>query len=261
MVASRGEAGSRIVLDGTLNLRDLGGWVTSSGIPTVYGRLYRSDRLSNLSDRDHRILESRRIATVVDLRRDHEVAEHPSKLWSTVRAVHQIPMGGHLSRQVSLAELILAGELGPITEADVAASYVELLNTQASSLARAIEALLSGDPALFHCTAGKDRTGVLSMLILWTVGVNRNDVLLDFELSNEYRTERRIAELRPGFAAAGVDIDAYRAALSAPRSALDHAMTWLTREYGGAEGYLTEAAGLTEPGSRLRQLLLDPAPG
>jgi protein-tyrosine phosphatase len=262
MSSERGGAGSLITLDGTMNLRDLGGWPVSTGERagqvTAYGHFYRSDRLSKLSDRDHLRLEALRISTVVDLRFEIEVAEHPSRLWSTVEAHHEIPIGGDLANQRSFVDQILAGQVDRVTEEEVGTSYIELMEAQAGSLGRAVEALLAGGPGLFHCTAGKDRTGVLSMLILSTVGVSSDDVLRDFELSNRYRAERRIAELRPRFMAAGIDIELFRPALSAPRSAMEHAMAWLAGTHGDAEVFLA-AAGVAEAGPRLRARLLSAA--
>lgn len=255
------EPGALIALDGTLNLRDLGGWSTESGHRRVArGRFFRSDRLSDLTDADHRVLVGLGITTVVDLRYEAEVEAHPSRLWSTVVDHHEIPLGGELANQRSFIERVLAGEFEVITEADVAESYLEMLNAHAEDFGRAVVALLAGGPGLFHCTAGKDRTGLLSMLLLRTVGVAAAEVLIDFTLSNEYRAERRMAQLRPTFDAHDLDIEFFRPALSAPRAALERAMTWIDETHGGAEGYLVEAARLGRVGHRLRAHLLEPAP-
>ncbi|MCP3987964.1 MAG: tyrosine-protein phosphatase [Actinomycetia bacterium] len=247
--------GALIELDGTMNLRDLGGWPATGGA-TAYGRLYRSDRLSGLSDADHRHLEGREIVTVIDLRYEAEVNEHPSRLWSSVTNHHEIPMGGDLADQRSFVERVLAGDLEGISDDDVAESYVTMLDTHADQFGQAIEALLAPGPALFHCTAGKDRTGLLSMLVLGTVGVSDDDIISDFVLSNKYRASRRIEQLRPTFEAQGLDIDRYRPALSAPGPAMIKALEWITSTSGTAERYLTMEAGVAEAASRLRQLLI-----
>ena len=196
--------GALIALDGTLNLRDLGGWTTSSGTDMVTrGRLYRSDRLSDLTAADHALLERLRIATVVDLRYEREVTEHPSRLWSGVENHLSIPMGGELADQRSFIERALDGDFDGITDDDVGESYITFLADHAVDFGTAIAAVTDGAPALFHCTAGKDRTGLLAMLVLRTLAVSDADVLRDFTLSNMYRAERRMAELRPVFAERG----------------------------------------------------------
>ncbi|MDH3682694.1 MAG: tyrosine-protein phosphatase [Acidimicrobiia bacterium] len=261
MSAEKAAPGALIALDGTLNFRDLGGWPAESGEYRVLrGRVFRSDRLSDLTAADHRRLVGLGIATVVDLRYEAEVEAHPSRLWPTVVDHHEIPLGGDLADQRSFIERALAGEYDGITDADVGESYLDMLRLHAEDFGRAVAALLEGGPALFHCTAGKDRTGLLSMLLLRTVGVGAAHVLADFALSNEYRAERRMAQLRPTFEAHDLDIESFRPALSAPPPALERAMAWIDETHGGAQGYLTEAANLANAGDRLRAHLLEPAP-
>lgn len=253
--------GSLIALDGTLNLRDLGGWPTASGDHQVARHtLYRSDRLSDLTAADHRVLASLGIVTVIDLRHDAEAAEHPSKLWPGVDNHVKIPMGGDLADQRSFIERALAGEYTGISDHDVAASYVDFLTGHASDFGTAVDTLAYGGPALFHCTAGKDRTGLLAMLLLRTVGVADSDVRRDFVLSNEYRAERRVAALRPVFAEHGLDVEDFRPALSAPEAALVHAMRWIDDAHGSTAAYLAGPCNVTEPVARLEGRLLRPAP-
>ncbi len=258
-MTSEAAAGALIPLEGTLNLRDLGGWTTATGRTTAFGHFYRSDRLSGLTDADHHTLDDLAIDTVVDLRYEAEVAEHPSLLWSTVAHHHEIPMGGELADQRSFIDRALAGEFDGITDADVADSYIDLLGNHAEGFGRAVTALLDGGAGLYHCTAGKDRTGLLSMLVLRTVGVSTSDVLADFVLSNEYRAAKRMAQLKPVFDDAGLDIESFRPALSAPRPALEQAVSWIEANHGTAEAFLTGPGAVDDPGARLQARLLEPA--
>ena len=121
----------------------------------------------------------------------------------------------------------MAGEIEEVTIDDVAASYVEMLTRHADGFARAVEALLDPRPALFHCTAGKDRTGLLAMLLLAAVGVGEPDIITDYGLTNRYRAQRRIDQLRPAFERQGLDIERFRPALGAPEAAMLHALAWL----------------------------------
>ncbi len=247
--------GARIELDGLLNLRDLGGWSTPDGL-VRRGRLYRSDRLHGLTDADLAELDRRSVDTVIDLRHGREVAQHPNRLWSQVRDHVHVPMGGALVEQGSFVERALQGVIERVTDDDVARSYQDMLADHGVDLGRAVEAALAADVALYHCTAGKDRTGLLSMLVLKTLGADDEDVLDDFTLSNRYRSEIRIEQLRPRFADAGLDVENLRPALSAPRPAMEAALAWIGREFATAERYLTEAGGVTEAGPRLRRALL-----
>lgn len=253
------EPGALIPLNGTLNLRDLGGWPTAGGT-IAHGRLFRSDRLAGLTGDDHSRLDALGIATVIDLRYEQEVAEHPSLLWSSVVNHHNIPLGGALANQQSFIARALAGHFDGVSDDDVGQSYLDLLEIHATDFGRAIEALLEpSDPALFHCTAGKDRTGLLAMLILRAVGVADDDVLTDFELSNRYRARRRVAELRSVFADHGLDVELFRPALSAPRPAMERAMGWIDHEWGGTGRWISDAASVEEAEHRLtRRLVTQP---
>jgi protein-tyrosine phosphatase len=249
--------GSLIALTGTLNLRDLGGWPTRSGDHVAWGMLYRSDRLSDLTPGDHDVLDEFGITTVIDLRYEAEADQHPSNLWSSVDRHLHVPMGGDLADQRTFIERALAGEFDGITDHDVGESYIDFLTGHANDFGTAVEALSSGGPSLFHCTAGKDRTGLLSMLLLRTVGVADVDVLRDFTLSNEYRADRRIAQLRPVFVDHGLEIERFRPALSAPAPALVRAMAWLDEQHGSTAAYLAGPCGVAEPVERLQARLLD----
>lgn len=242
-----------------MNLRDLGGWTGHEGRTVARGHVYRCDRLSDLTDADLGTLTELGIETVIDLRHEGETSQHPSRLWASVVLHRNIPMAAELASQKSLVDLILAGEITEVTMAEVEASYREILDRHASGFGLAVETILaSAGPSLFHCTAGKDRTGLLAMLVLSTVGVSDEDVLADFALSNPYRAERRMTELRPSFEARGLDIERFRPALTAPEPALAAAIPWLRQTHGSVEAYLEGAAGVPDAGRRLRERLLYP---
>lgn len=248
--------GTRIDLDGALNLRDLGGWEADGG-RLAFGRLFRSDRLSELSDADHQKLSELGVRTVIDLRHDHEVEDAPSKLWSSVEHHQNIPMTGDSVQPRTFLEMAFSGELDRISDTTVGEMYISMLTRHAADFGRAINLAVAQSPSLFHCTAGKDRTGLFAMLVLGTMGVSDTDILTDFTLSNTYRAETRIKELTPLFAEKGLDVEDFRPALSAPQIALEMAIEWLTNIHGGPQPYLTSAAGMTDNDvAALRTLLI-----
>jgi protein-tyrosine phosphatase len=183
------QPGTRIDMAGMLNLRDIGGWVTADGGTVVRGRIYRSDRLSSLTADDHVKLDDLGIRTVIDLRFEFEVSEDPSLLWSTVTDHHHIPIAGELAQQKSFLDRAFGGELSDLTDASVGDSYIEMLERYSTEFGRAVTSAISGSPSLYHCTAGKDRTGLTTMLLLATAGVSDDDILTDFTLSNTYRAD------------------------------------------------------------------------
>ncbi|MDP7067819.1 MAG: tyrosine-protein phosphatase, partial [Acidimicrobiales bacterium] len=129
---------------------------------------------------------------------------------------------------------------------DVANSYIEMLSDSGDQFARFLDLAADLDcwPLLFHCTAGKDRTGIAAALILEICGLDRESVLDDYELTNPLRADHRINELRSSLEAAGADVEALRPALSAPRAAMEKTLSHLDRNYGGVEDFLLGQLGI-----------------
>lgn len=167
-----------LLFDGCVNFRDLGGYCTGDGAVLEWRRLFRADGLHRLSPEDHRRLLALQVATVIDLRTVDE-AEQRGRF-----PVDQVPV-----RYVDLPlfdVLPAAEELPSWREASyVAERYVDMVADGAPVLARAFDVLGSPGslPAVFHCSAGKDRTGVLSALILAFLGVPDETIVADYALS------------------------------------------------------------------------------
>jgi protein-tyrosine phosphatase len=163
---------------GCVNFRDLGGYRTGGGRHLRWRQLFRADGLHKLTDADRRQLGDLGIATVIDLRTVDE-AEQRGRF-----PVDHVPV-----RYVALplTDVLPATEELPSWRESsyVAARYLEMVTRGGAALSASIEALASPDglPAVFHCSAGKDRTGVLSALILAFVGVPDETIVADYALS------------------------------------------------------------------------------
>lgn len=253
-------AAERLVpLEGTMNFRDLGGYQASDG-HVRWGLVFRADGLHELSGADVTRLRDLGIRVVHDFRRDDERERSPSRLVGHDWAEQVVlAMGGSGVDQRDLLERIFAGEVNEVTVDYMIDVYQQLLSEHARSFGVLFESLATPGrlPALFHCTAGKDRTGLAAALLLRVLGVSDRDILEDYELSNRYRGNRRIEQLRPRLEEAGVDLERVRAYLTAPRPALEAALEWIDAEHDGVDGYLARAAEV-EPTviERLRQLLV-----
>ena len=249
---------ARIELEGALNFRDLGGYPTADGRTVRTGLVFRSDGLHALTEADCAVVGGLGLRTVYDLRRDVERERRPSIAHTEGLEVTVLAMGedGPVTQQFELLDLVLNGELPRADDEFMTGEYTRMLDENAALFGTLLSGLAEPDalPALFHCTAGKDRTGVAAALLLLLLGVDRETVLDDYELTNEYRSNRRIAELTPQLGAAGVDVDNVRALLSARRPVLEGALDHV----GDVDPYLRGPAGMTpETIERLRALLLD----
>ena len=101
-------------------------------------------------------------------------------------------------------------------------------------------------PMVFHCTAGKDRTGLMAMLLLGALGVADDEIARDYELTTHYRSRKRLTVLRPQLEAAGVDVDAVLPFLTAQAPVMAATIAALEARHGSIESYLTGPAGVAE---------------
>lgn len=207
------------------NLRDLGGYPTADGRITAWERFFRSDTPRGLSESDIQWLLDRKVTTIIDLRSDGEVSRLPNQL-----ADHPGFFYHHCP--------LLGGEITEITESEVGHGYFRTLDRR-ESMGRVMRLILDApDGVLFHCMAGKDRTGMTAMLLLSLAGVGRADILADYQVSETY-LEALICQ----FKAAWVDMPAF--AGQSKRAYMETCMDLLTEQYGSVPAYL-RAVGLND---------------
>jgi protein-tyrosine phosphatase len=253
----------RVPLEGAANFRDLGGYRTADGGRTRWGLVFRSDALHALTVEDAALVGRLGLRVVYDLRGDHERRRHPSVELpdGDVRRV-LLGIGGAAGESKEITERILDGEIPEITEEFLVGAYQQMAERDPTTFVALLTGLTDPDglPALFHCTAGKDRTGMTAALLLRLLGVDEETVLDDYELSTAHWSEHRIALLRPSFERAGIDIERFRPLFVAPRVAMASLLSILRDAHGGVEGYLVEAGGMDpEAVAELRRLLVQPA--
>ncbi|WP_018504297.1 tyrosine-protein phosphatase [Parafrankia discariae] len=256
-----GGGGSRLVrLEGAVNVRDLGGYPTADGGRVRWGRVYRSAALHRLTAADLTAVERLGLRVVYDLRTDAEIELAPSLLPGGVRR-ERLAIGGSAARNKDLTDLVVAGRLAEVPPDFLTRVYDAMAETGAAAFGRLLTGLAEPDatPALFHCTAGKDRTGVAAALLLSLLGVDESLILDDFELSTVHYTDPKMARLRRRLAGTDVDVEHYRVVFGAPRQALSTLLATLTERHGSVPGYLEEVAGIApDLPARLRAQLVEP---
>ncbi len=256
------EVAQRLVpLEGTLNFRDLGGYPTSDGRRVRWGRVYRSDSLAQLTQADWARLHQMGIGTIVDFRRVAEVEAAPTSPppGTSYHRAH-FAIGSLGADQRELLDRVLAGEIDSIGVDEVQQIYMDMVYDHAESFGALLTTIAEPGrlPVVFHCTAGKDRTGLAAAFLLSALGVREDLILDDYELTNRYRTARRLVALRPRLAEAGVELGRVLPYLSAPRQVMAGVLSHLDREFGSVSGYLTELAGVDRQVlEELRRLLVE----
>jgi protein-tyrosine phosphatase len=238
-----------IALDGAVNFRDLGGYATNDGRRTRWRVLFRADGLGELSLTDFSILRELGIRTVVDLRSGHEVEQGRFDVEAHPVDFHHFPFIDQLPNAEQWDRR--PGLLG--------AQYKEMLDDAAPQIIGALEVLAAPDahPAVFHCTAGKDRTGLLSALVLSLLGVPEETVVADYALSGG-AMERLRAKLilkYPDGKDVIADIDEV---FSANPANMVELFAYLRERYGSVAEYAVTVGVPDAVVARLREELLEP---
>lgn len=253
-----------LALEGAPNFRDLGGYETSDGRRVKWGRLYRSDDLAQLTDADVARVAELGIQLVCDFRAESERQAEPDRLPSADPPdVAALPIGAESFLVNDLRERIRTGDLEGL---DLRAMMIEGNRQFATTFAPQYAAMFeriaqpANLPALVHCTAGKDRAGFASALILSALGVPRETVMADFLLTNHYTaaaTERQLLLIRV-FSLFRADADALRPLFGVEPAYLDAAFEAIEAQHGTFDAYRRDALGLDDAElEAFRALLLE----
>ena len=232
----------QVILDGPSNFRDLGGYPTASGRATRWGRIYRSDRLDGLSGRDHDVLEMLGVDVVFDLRSSIENDAAPYDLPGSIERVH-LPLSSDQVRARPMLQRIIDGDLRSYSAEDMAAGYMRILDAFGPSFVAMVERVADGATVVAHCTAGKDRTGLLSMILLGLAGVDDGDLLDDYEISDRYRDSGMRDAYADSIRELGLDPEDFSAMFSSPRAVMRDTLEGLRSQWGSVEDYLRHAGG------------------
>ena len=173
--------------EGSFNFRDLGGWQTNDGTSVRWGRLFRADSVHLMTDAD--VLRARdqlRIRTVVDLRNDEEIAVGGVGALASAAARVHAPLSSRRGLSpVDAAALAAQANVADRSPGRLAFGYLQTLERSSDLIVDVVERFASSDalPGVFFCAAGKDRTGVMSAVILGAIGVRDSDIVEDYFLT------------------------------------------------------------------------------
>jgi protein-tyrosine phosphatase len=221
-----------LAVTGTFNIRDLGGYAHSDGT-TAWRRILRADGLHRLDAAGVGTLKRLGVTTVIDLRRADELEQQPNPF----RAEE-----GVTYRNISLFdELAPSGMSGDDVLLDL---YLRALSERGVVIVEVLTEIANASDGvvLFHCTAGKDRTGIIAAMLLSLAGVADDLIVEDYALTKE-RIAPRIADFIADAQARGVDVDAFRPLLACEASTMVATLSHLSGHHGSVVAYL-ESIGL-----------------
>lgn len=245
----------RLPLEGASNFRDLGGYETEDGRRVRWRKVFRSGALDRLTDADLAALDDLGLKSIVDLRHADELALYPTRLSPARPAtIHHLPIrpkvpGGYRER-------IEAGEedAGNLALQYMTEAYRCYVRDHADAYQGLMQRLVdpANHPLVFHCAAGKDRTGFAAALILMTLGVPEETIYEDYLATNTYWTEGGVR------VQSDIPEPARKQLIAANDAYLRAAIETLHEVHDSLDAYLRGPLGLSkEDVARLRDLLLE----
>lgn len=233
----------RLPLEGAFNVRELGG-LPASGGQTAYFQFLRSDNLAFLTEKDIAFLKNFGLAAVIDLRSHDETAVHQNPFEKDPQvAYYNIPFSPGAIGDATRAENIQSDDF-------LADFYLFLLEQGKDRVKQLFDTISQHQKGtvLFHCTAGKDRTGVLAMLLLGLAGVARYDIGSNYQVSYTYLRETLFFERLKGQAVPQL--------LWSKEEFIYKAYDHLMDAYGGIKAYLAHCGVDEATLQKVREKLL-----
>lgn len=242
------------------NLRDLGGTPLSGGRTVRPGLVLRSGQLDRLDLDADPAVAALGLRTVIDFRTDAERTDHPDRVPADTRLLiadvladkvssGRMPAAAQLKDLLSdpvVAEEHLGGGKAQALFGDVYRSFVHSGSAQAAYRTLLTEAAdPDSGPLLFHCTAGKDRTGWGATIILALLGADDETLMAEY-LSVNPAVKHAFAPMIEGFTAAGGDPDIALALIGVFPSYLEAALAEVESRYGSMEKYVREGLGVSD---------------
>ena len=219
-------------IDGVYNLRDLGGYPTADGRQTRWKTFVRAASMDSLPPASQNALIEYGIRTVIDLRKTPETEEKPNVFAgsSQVAYHHQNMMGDEPTPEV----------VEPVIGLQLAKLYRSWLDLRQPQIGRILATLAEPEarPAVYHCAGGKDRTGVISALLLGIAGVPDEVIAEDYALSAMYLMDRYFAEEASAESDPGnYTWEDYQREFCPPGAMLN-VLEYVNERYGGIERYV-----------------------
>jgi protein-tyrosine phosphatase len=246
------------------NFRDLGGYPAVDGKQIKWGLLYRSGHFAKATQSDLRKLQALNIDTVIDFRSVKEKEDEPDRLPKSggIKTL-PLPMLDVVNEAMSkeIHEAVKKNNFQDFDPVEKMLQMYRLIAIEhAPEYQQFIQTILSADgkPVLWHCTAGKDRTGFGAAILLRLLGVEEKHIIEDYLLSSRYIEKRRRMILMLRLTRGREPIKIVKKLMSVDESWMQAAFHAIDQQWGNFENYSREGLGLaTADISQLRTTLLD----
>jgi protein-tyrosine phosphatase len=239
-----------IKLQGVVNFRDIGGYETKDGHHVKWGKLYRSADLSHVTASGLDTLSRLSIAYIADFRGPAEVKTAPDKIPFSATRV-SLPAGSeHTGDSNYMKQMLLSAKDSGLIPFY---SDIHALGDRYKPLFAELLQVSPDSAVLFHCTAGKDRTGIAAALILYALNVKEDKIMEDYLASAYYRKKETERSIKGMMAVYKMDEAAARNLMGVKESYLTATYDAIVAQYGSIDNYLDKVMGLTPEKRRLLQ--------
>ena len=234
-------------MDGAFNTRELGGYKTTDGKSVKWGMLFRSDKLSDISENDQLYLQSLGIKRIVDFRSEGEKTEDPDIIPEGINYIETpINVDGAMRSKI---EAVLKGETNKEVKSFLVDANKEFVTNYTSVYEDFLRGLIDEDgPTLFHCTAGKDRAGFAAAITLIALGVSKEDVIEDYMKTNIF-TKDKIDEMIDKIKLMSLyqaDAEILRPLIGVERIYIETAFKTAEEKYGSLENFIREGLNISD---------------
>ena len=234
-------------MDGAYNTRELGGYKTTNGKSVKWGMLFRSDKLSDISETDQKYLQNLGIKRIVDFRSEGEKTEDPNNIPDGIDYIETpINVDGAMRSKI---EAVLKGETNREIKSFLVDANKEFVTNYTDVYENFLRGLIDEDgPTLFHCTAGKDRAGFAAAITLIALGVSKEHVIEDYMKTNVF-TKDRIDEMIDKIELMSlyqVDAEILRPLIGVERIYIETAFNTAEEKYGSLENFIREGLNISD---------------
>jgi protein-tyrosine phosphatase len=233
-----------VVLQGAANFRDLGGYKTKSGKTVKWGKIYRSADISKLTDADVAVLEAKNIAYDIDFRGNQESAQAPDKVIPGVK--YTLLPAGSDSLNTWIKDMVAAPKGKDVGDSLLTSFYgnTKYLSARYRPFFDQLLVVPDDKSLMFHCTAGKDRTGIAAALFLYSLGVPYKTIVEDYTATNYYRSAENVRSIKGMMGMLHVDETTARSMMAAKKEYLDATFTAINKQYGSIDNFIKNQLGL-----------------
>ncbi|KXH85418.1 tyrosine-protein phosphatase [Chryseobacterium kwangjuense] len=248
----KAENGKDIAIKKVYNFRTVGSIKNSEGKVLKEGKFYRSGHLHKLKKKSFRELENLGIKEIIDLRNSKEIADKPDQLPGDMVYKKYSAFEDEGDQLIQARKLVLKGKVnGFDADKRMTDFYREYVTENPEVIKKIITEILESDqPVLYHCTAGKDRTGITTALILSILKFDKETIYNDYLLSNNYRKKLVDKRLRLAnnlhFLYPKMDVKVLEKLSWVESAYLDAAFDEINKKYGSLDAYIQKVLGISE---------------